>query len=204
MISLTSPVKTCIHDWPAGLKCTVLCGATVGLFQLTSLSIHWVVLTAICLCYLALGLTFFRAGVRNIRPIWPFVVVILLWHYFSDDLYGGGVIVMRMVSALALANLVTMTTRLDDLMDFLCWCLAPLRCFGLKTRPLELAIALVARFTPVLYEKSCYIHSAWRARAWRKPRWRLITPIAMLALDDADHVAEALKARGGVSHKGEK
>ncbi len=198
MISLTSPVKTRLHYWPAGLKFTALCAATVGLFQIADIVVHLAILAAICLCYGALGLTFFRAGVRNIRLLWPFVVIVLLWHYFSDDFLHGAVIVTRMLNALALANLVTMTTRLDALMDFLRWCLAPLRYFGLRTQPVEIAIALVVRFTPVLYQKSCYIRDAWLVRSPRKPRWRLIIPIATLALDDADHVADALKARGGI------
>ena len=204
MISLVSPIKTPLHHWPAGVKFTALCAATVSLFHITDIAIHLVVFAAICLIYIGCGKVFFFAGVRNIRLLWPFVAIVLLWHYFSDDLLQGSVIVTRMLNALALANLVTMTTRLDDLMDFVRWCVTPLRYFGLKTRPVEIAVALVVRFTPVLHQKSCYIYDAWLARSPRKPRWRLIVPIAALALDDADHVAEALKARGGITRDTDK
>ena len=39
---------------------------------------------------------------------------------------------------------------------------------------------------------------AWRARSRRRAGWRVIVPFMVLALDDADHVAEALRARGGI------
>lgn len=201
MILLSSSIRTRMHDWPAGVKFTALCGATILLFQVSEIIVHALVFAAIFFFYLGQGRVFFCAGVRTLWILWPFIALVLLWHYFSGDLYSGGVIVLRMTNALALANLVTMTTRLDDLMDFLRWCLAPLRHFGVRTRSVELAVGLMLRFTPVLYQKSCYIREAWCARARSKPRWRLIVPIALLALDDADHVAEALKARGGIANE---
>jgi len=35
------------------------------------------------------------------------------------------------------------------------------------------------------------------ARSRRRPGWQLVLPLSLAALDDADHVAEALRARGG-------
>ena len=68
----------------------------------------------------------------------------------------------------------------------------------LSTRALELAIAMVLRFTPMLVENGQRLAMSWRARSRRKPGWRIVMPMAALALDDADHVAEALRARGGI------
>ena len=42
MISLTSPVRTRAHDWPAGAKLAALCGATLGLFFIENLTAHLV------------------------------------------------------------------------------------------------------------------------------------------------------------------
>ncbi|PJE28084.1 ABC transporter permease, partial [Pseudooceanicola lipolyticus] len=39
---------------------------------------------------------------------------------------------------------------------------------------------------------------SWRARSPRRPGLRTILPLAALAIDDAEHVAEALRARGGL------
>ena len=76
--------------------------------------------------------------------------------------------------------------------------LAPLRHLGIRTAPIGFAMALVIRFTPVLFAKAGTLIDAWRARSPRRPGWQVVMPIALLAIDDAEHVAEALRARGGL------
>ncbi len=198
MISLTSPVETPAHRWPAGVKLGLLCLATIVLFAVQALSWQMGFLGGTLVLYAVPGQVFFRAGLRRLSVLWPFVAVIIIWHFIMSDLAGGLVIVMRMLTAVALANLVTMTTRLSDMMGVVRWLTAPLRIFGIKTDRIGLAIALVVRFTPVLATKGQMLAMAWRARAVRRVGWRIITPFAVLAIDDAEHVAEALRARGGV------
>ena len=54
------------------------------------------------------------------------------------------------------------------------------------------------RFTPVLAQKGQLLAQSWRARSTKRVGWRMIIPFAVLAIDDAEHVAEALRARGGL------
>jgi biotin transport system permease protein len=63
---------------------------------------------------------------------------------------------------------------------------------------------MVIRFTPVLIDKGAGLSEAWRARSKKRPSWRIVMPLLVTALDDADSVAEALKARGGVAPRKEK
>lgn len=198
MISLTSPVETWAHRWPAGLKLGLLCVATMVLFAVQHLQLHLIFFGIAFVLYALPGRRFWVSGLRRLMVLWPFVVLIVLWHFITADLGAGVVIVLRMVTAVALANLVTMTTRLSDMMGVVRWLTAPLRVFGVRTERIELAIALVVRFTPVLAAKGQLLAMAWRARAVRRVGWRIITPFAVLAIDDAEHVAEALCARGGV------
>lgn len=198
MISLTSPVETWAHRWPAGLKLGLLCVATMVLFAVQHLQWHLIFFGIAFMLYALPGRRFWVSGLRRLMVLWPFVVLIVLWHFITADLGAGVVIVLRMVTAVALANLVTMTTRLSDMMGVVRWLTAPLRVFGVRTERIELAIALVVRFTPVLAAKGQLLAMAWRARAVRRVGWRIITPFAVLAIDDAEHVAEALRARGGV------
>jgi biotin transport system permease protein len=103
---------------------------------------------------------------------------------------------MRMVAAVAAANLVTMTTRLSDMLtvfETLARPLAPL----LPPRRLALAFALVIRFLPTLALRLAQITEGFRARSPRRPGWRVLVPATLAALDDADHAAMALRARGG-------
>lgn len=197
MISLTSPVETRAHRWPAGLKLGALCLASTGLFLTGNPAILAGALLLALALHAAPGARFLRVGLRGLRVALPFVVILLVWHAVIGDLRGGVVITLRMVTLIALANLVTMTTPLEDMVDLVHTLTAPLRRLGVPTYPLETAIPLVIRFTPVLVGKAETLALAWRARSRRRPGWRLILPLTLAALDDADHVGESLRARGG-------
>lgn len=198
MISLTSPVRTRAHGWPAGTKLAALCLVSTGLFLAPGLAVQLAALVLVLVLYALPGSLFLRAGLRSLRVVVPFVAVLLIWHALIGEWRGGILVVSRMVVLVALANLLTMTTALEDLVELMSRLLAPLRRLGLSTRPLELAIPLVLRFTPVLVARGDMLVEAWRARSRRRPGWRLVLPLMLLALDDADHVGEALRARGGV------
>ncbi|MBB1488846.1 energy-coupling factor transporter transmembrane component T family protein [Oceanospirillum sediminis] len=198
MISLTSPVETRAHQWPAGLKLGLLCFVTGLLFITDHLIFHSVFLLAIVVLYALPGRAFFKSGWQHLKILWPFVLIVVLWHLWTDELQRGSIIAFRMMSTVALANLVTMTTRLSDMIDVVHFLAKPLYRSGLNGRALELAIALVIRMTPVLVSKGQNLTWAWRARSTRHSGWRIILPFTVLALDDADHVAEALRARGGL------
>jgi biotin transport system permease protein len=196
MLTLTSPVETWAHKLPAGVKLAALAVATTGLFLVTAPG----VLAAACLAtgvlYLSGGGRFAVAGMRHLVPLWPFVLIVGLWHLWSDDVAAGIAILLRLVTAVALATFVTMTTRLSDMLgvfERLARPLAPI----LPPRRLALAFALVIRFIPVMLERMALIGQSWRARSTRRPRWRVLVPATLAALDDADRVAEALRARGG-------
>lgn len=197
MLTLTSPVETRLHQLPAGLKLALLALFAIAL---TLLPVGGLVLAAaaVLALYLAQGMVFARHGLRMIRPLWPFLLVLLVWHVWTADLPRGIEVGLRLLTAVALANLVTMTTRLEDMISVVERLAAPLARFGLSPRVLAVSIALVIRFTPVFLARVAQLAEAWRARAAGRANWRIVVPVALTALDDADHVAEALRARGGL------
>ncbi len=197
MLALTSPVRTPLHRLPAGAKLAALVLFTALLFQAHSLPPLAAALAAIAALHLTGGLPFAAHALRLLWPLWPFVLILALWHLWTDDLRGGAVILLRLVTAVAAANLVTMTTRLSDMIAIVERLAAPLGRLGLPPRTLALAIALTIRFLPVLSDRLARLSDAWRARAPRRPGWRILTPATLATLDDADQVAEALRARGG-------
>ncbi|WEF24191.1 CbiQ family ECF transporter T component [Paracoccus sp. S3-43] len=198
MISLTSPVETWAHRLPAGAKLLILSALTVALFLADRPWVLALALLAIAALYLSAGAVFLGQGLRHLRLLWPFLLLIAIWHGLTGQVQAGLIIALRLLAALALANFVTMTTRLTDMIAVLTWLLAPLRRIGLPARAVTLAIAMVLRFTPMLVENGQRLSMSWRARSHRRPNWRIVMPMAALALDDADHVAEALRARGGI------
>lgn len=198
MLTLTSPCEIALHRLPAGAKLALLAALTLGLMALTDLRLIALASVATALLYLAQGRAFAAFGARMLRPLWPFLVVLAIWHGVTGELARGAAIGLRLLSAVALANLVTMTTRLDDLIAVLERLAQPLARLGLKPRVLALALALAIRFTPVLLDKTRVLMQAWRARSPRRPGWRVVLPVLLIALDDADHVSDALRARGAL------
>ena len=198
MLALTSSTETPYHRWPAGPKLAAVSVAVFVLYLVDSPVLLALALLAVILAYLAAGRGFLAEGLRQLRPLWVFVAVVLVWHGLAGDPVTGLAVSLRLAAAVGLANLVTMTTRLDDLTEVVLRLLAPLRHRGIRTAPIGFAMALVIRFTPVLFAKAGTLIDAWRARSPRRPGWQVVMPITLLAIDDAEHVAEALRARGGL------
>ena len=197
MLTLTSSVEIWAHRLPAGGKLLALAGVTVGLFQLgTPLALAAATLSVGALVASG-GRVFLRESFAMMRPLWPFVLIVALWHLFTGDISGGAVVILRMATAVAAANFVTMTTRLSDMLVVIESLLSPLWHVGLKPRPLALALALVIRFIPVMLTRIEAITLAFRARSRGRAGWRILMPATLAALDDAERVADALRARGG-------
>lgn len=197
MLTLTSPVETPLHRLHAGGKLAALCAFTVllfGLKQPMALAIAALIPAGLIT---GGGAVFARHALTLLRPLWPFLLVLALWHWWTQEAAQGLTIALRLVTAVAAANLVTMTTRLSDMLAVIEWLLAPLARLGLPPRRTALVFALVIRFIPVLSDRLTGIAEAFTARSRRRPRWRVLVPATLAALDDADHVAEALRARGG-------
>lgn len=197
MLTLTSPVETWAHRLPAGLKLGALALATTGLFSLSGVPAQALAFAATLGLVATGGRRFATAVLRLLWPLWPFVAVVAAWHLWTGEIEGGTVIILRLMTAVTLANVVTMTTRLSDMIAVFQWLARPLAPLGLSPRRLALALALVIRFIPVMLDNLTRITDAWSARSPRRPRWRVLVPATLAALDDADRAAEALRARGG-------
>ncbi|WP_126975375.1 CbiQ family ECF transporter T component [Frigidibacter oleivorans] len=198
MLSLTSERSTWMHRLPAWAKLAALSAATVALFRLPGPGAAALALAGTGALYLSGGAAFAREGLAPLRMVAVFAALILAWHLWTGEAALGLMLALRLLAAVALANLVTLTTRFDAMMALLVRLLSPLRWLGLNPARPAFAAVLVLRFTPVLAEKGARLAEAWRARSPRRPGWQILMPWIVMALDDADHVAEALKARGGL------
>ena len=146
MISLTSPVKTRAHRWPAGVKLGLLCAATVILFMQQNIAFQAAAFAGTAAIYFLPGTAFARAGARAVWRLWPFVVLVAVWHLIVGAGEQGAIIVLRMLTAVALANLVTMTTSLSQMIAAVMW---------------------LAAHWPLASPSSCALHQLWRTRERR-------------------------------------
>jgi len=197
VLSFESPVHTPWHLLPVGLKLLLVLLTTVLLFIVDSVLVQSIALVVCVILYAVGGRAFLLAGAQRLKFIWPFLLVILIWHLATDTAMQGYVIAIRLIAILGFSNLMTMTSKLSDLLGLIHSGLTPLRALGINTRPVEIATAMVMRFTPIFISKGAALSDAWKMRSVKKPGWRIVFPLSMVAIDDAEQVADALKARGG-------
>ena len=103
---------------------------------------------------------------------------------------------VRLALMILLADIVSMTTPLLDMMDAIQPLMRPFAMVGFDAEKLTIAIALVLRFVPAMMEEWSRRNEAWRPRTGRRASLRLLAPFIGSLVTMADRVAEALDARG--------
>lgn len=195
MLTLNSPIKTPYHRIPAGFKVCFLMIFSTLLYslKLTPLVFGGFLFVIALISYC--GIEFFKLFIRRLIPIYPFLLIIFFWHLVTNTMNEGIFIGLVLLTVFGLANLVTMTTRLDEMIDLMNVILKPLSRIGINLTPLGIAVALVLRTIPQIISIAKNIGLAWRSRSLKTPNWRIIFPMVCLTLDDGEQVAEAIKAR---------
>ena len=197
MLSLTCPARTVYHEIAAGPKLVFLLLFTMALYLFSE---PWLVAAAFVLVaalHVMPGIWLLFAALRRLRPLVWFLAVVLIWNAVGGEILLGVVTGLKLVAAVALANLVTMTTRLDDMLSLLRRAMRALPFPRRHGQALALSVALVVRFIPVMTEKGRLLLDAWRCRSTRRAGWRVVPSLACMAIDDARHIAAACRARGG-------
>lgn len=196
MISSYLSGNTALHRIGAGWKLLGLFFVSMVLLPVNSPLVLGSVLIGALLLLASLGSGMVTV-LRSLKPVAFVVVFILSLHGFFGTLEAGVIVALRLASLLLLATLITLTTRLDDMLDALTPVLRPVALIGLSERKLALAIALAIRFTPMLIDVMRQLNEAYRSRSGRNGHVKIVAPLCLHALNAADHVAEALAARGG-------
>ena len=101
----------------------------------------------------------------------------------------------RVAVLLLLAALLTLTTRMADLLAVLQRLLRPLRRVGVDPEAVSMAVSLTLTMVPVVAGLAQRVRDAERARGVRLGV-RSVVPLLVLTLRHADQVGDALAARG--------
>ncbi|NVK35622.1 MAG: energy-coupling factor transporter transmembrane protein EcfT [Rhodobacteraceae bacterium] len=198
MMSLYVPGQSWLHRCPAGVKFVLLCVISAVLLAMHDLWLLGLAFVATLMLYASLG----PQGVRQVSALKPLaflLVILFLFHLMTGDWQQGLRLILHLGSMVLLANLVTITTRLDDMMAALRPIFQPIRFLGLSPSVPALAVALVIRFVPELLRVYNALAEAYRAKTGARGSYRLIAPFMIQALAMSENVAEALSARGGAS-----
>lgn len=194
MIGLYHSPPFWLHRWPASLKLALLAAATWTLFFLTDWRIILAWLAGVLAIYVYAG-TRVAKRLRLLKPLMPFLVIIALLQYFTSGWEAAIVSLGRLLTMILLADLVTLSTQMQAMLDVFNVLLRPLAFIGVRVSSIALAIALVIRFVPLVLENWRRHEESWRARSAKRPGWKLLRPFLADTLRLADHAAEALDAR---------
>lgn len=196
MLSLYVPGTSPVHRAPAGLKLAVLAALGVAVFATGRLG--WVA-GALGLV-LAAGLLVARLPARvltsQVRPLWIWLAGLFVFHLLVTDPLTGLVAVLRLLTLVIAAAVVTATTRVTALVAAIEWLASPLRVFGVRPARIGLVIAMTLRFIPLVADRAARIREAQAARGCDRVRLVLIVPLLVQVLQMATTVGEALDARG--------
>lgn len=187
--------RSLLHRLPAGAKLIALAVLSVLIVPLDSPVLLAMALAGVLIVYCGFG----RPGLRRLaqwRSLAPLLVVIFALQVWAASVEVAVASVLRICVMVLLADLVTLSTRMQDMMDALALPMRPLARFGLDPERIALAVALVLRFVPVLLDTWRGREEAWRARSPRRPGLALVGAFFSGALAMSDQVAEALDARG--------
>ncbi len=195
-LSLYVPVASPVHRAPAGLKLGLLAALAVALFLVDRLPVAAGTLAAVLLAGLGAARIPGRTLLAQVRPVWPWLVVLLVFHLVVTDWHTGALVVLRLLTLVAAAAVVTATTRVTELVAVVEWLARPLALVGVRPARVGLVIAMTLRFVPLIAERAHRIREAQAARGATGMRWGVLVPLLIQVLRLAHTLGEALDARG--------
>jgi biotin transport system permease protein len=194
LTGLYVPGTSWLHRVPAGLKLVALLVFSTVLVATRS---PIAVTVAACLVLAGyLGARLLRHLPGQLRPLRWFVVALVPFQWWVGGWRAAVVVVGTLLVAVAAASLVTLTTRVSDMMEALVRGLGPLRRVGLDPERVALVLSLTLRAIPVLAGALDEAREARRARGLERSTRALVTPLVVRTIRHADRVGDALAARG--------
>tara|TARA_E500000318_G_scaffold29743_2_gene29599 strand:- start:3311 stop:3910 length:600 start_codon:yes stop_codon:yes gene_type:complete len=133
---------------------------------------------------------------RQARPLLIVLTIFFAAHAAFTSVEIGTVLTLRFTIMIACGLLLTLTTRVSDLMSVLERALRPLAPLGLNPEKTSLVFAMTIRFIPVLAETWETVRAAQQARGMERNPLALLIPMTVLTLRRADQISDAIEARG--------
>jgi biotin transport system permease protein len=194
--SLYLPGNTWLHRSPAGLKLAVLAVGSTALMWVHSPSVLLVACVLVCLSVRWAGASVQQVW-QQLRPL-----VWLLFVLGGLSVWSHGVLqtlemVLRLLTLVLAALVVSMTTPLTKMMQVVVWLLWPFQRLGwVDADKVALGVGLTLRLIPELGVQWQDIREAQLARGLTPSPLTMGVPMLLRTLRRADEIAEAIDARG--------
>jgi biotin transport system permease protein len=138
--------------------------------------------------------------VRQARAVLWWLVALFVMHAVLTDVLTGTLTVLRLLTLVLAAAVVTATTRVTEMVAVIERICRPLRWVGVRPARIGLVIAMALRFIPLISERADRIREAQAARGGSVRGLRglktTIVPLLVQVLQLAHTISEALDARG--------
>ena len=189
-----------IHRIPAGAKllATLLIGSAIFLCEPLWLIVS--ILTGLIGLYWIADLPF-ESLFASIKPLFLAIALIFALQFFISGYVEAMTVILRIISAVLTASLVTLTTRLADMLDVLMRISRPLAFLGVNPTRFALAVSLAIRFIPTLLHDLGEMRQAKLARRAKGLRALAAGPLIIKILRMTGTVGNAIAARGFENRK---
>jgi biotin transport system permease protein len=194
--SLYLPGKTWLHLAPAGPKLAVLAFSSSALMWVHSPLLLSVACGQVCflMCWAGASL---RQVWQQMRPLIWMLLLLGGLSAWSQGVLQASEMVLRLLTLVLAALLVSMTTPLTQMMQVVVWLLVPFQRLGwVDADRVALSVGLTLRFIPELGVQWQEIREAQLARGMTPSPLTMGVPMLLRTLRRADEIAEAIDARG--------
>jgi len=189
-----------LHRVPVKLKLFGLMIFGLVLYFVDDPVVLAVALVLTALLYLSTGIGLFE-GMRRLKPVLFTIAFLAVVNLLLLSPLETLVTTLRLVAILFLAAAITASTAIADFMGAVTDLARPLERLGLlKAADLGLALGLVLRFVPEIAARYEALKEAHAARGIPVKLSRMLGPLIISTLKDADRIAEAIDARGIRGH----
>jgi biotin transport system permease protein len=193
MNGLFSPGRSLLHRMPAVAKLGLL---AVSMTVVALLRQPWqlAIVVAVIAALFALARIPPRLAGRAILPVFWLLLVAVPLNAWLAGWESASVLALRVIAAVSLAALFTLTTTVSAVLGAVESLLRPFP--RVDADRVGLLLALTIRAIPLLSEIVAAVLEARRARGVDRSIRALAVPVIVRALQSADELGEALIARG--------
>ena len=193
--SLYLPGNTWLHRVRAGLKLAVLAIGSTALMWVHSPSLLLVACAVVCLSVRWAGVSLQQVW-QQLRPLVWLLFVLGGLSVWSQGLWQALEMILRLLTLVLAALVVSMTTPLTQMMQVVAWLLKPFQRLGwVDADKVALGFGLTMRLIPELGVQWQEIREAQLARGLTPSPLTMGVPMLLRTLRRADEIAEAIDAR---------
>lgn len=184
-----------LHRTSAGVKLLGMLAAVVGVMLLRDWWQIALAATGVALLYASAGIPA-RVAWAQLRPLHYLIPIVALLQWWLADWQTAVRVCGTIVVAVAIAALVTLTTRVTAMLDTVSRALRPLARLRVNPDRIGLLLVITIRCIPLVTDIVAAVTEARKARGLGFSLASLGAPVVIRSLRAADSLGEALIARG--------